>query len=264
LAVSRERDIFGVTRPRSSTIVLGMTTKKKAMLLGLIVGGLLTALATVSNGALASSVPPDSSEPEEIDTSVIATGPSATTPPTSQSEGGSSDYPPGFDVVVERINTSGAPDEVRERILGRIEDLKEKAIASPPSLGALGALLGRTVSESPLRDQVRDQLRLRLQDFDRSMQSSDADGAREEIRQIVSRYRSEMMILVQERVHTRLDSIIARLPEVSAEIDTEAWRERLSGLRNDVLAATDLADLRQVVVEVRAALGDLRREIKGN
>ncbi|MBU3689883.1 MAG: hypothetical protein FGM29_10050 [Actinobacteria bacterium] len=262
-----------------------MTTKKKALLLGLVVGGLLTALATVSNSALASGnqsdttpgsgsragstigsgstgAPTDTSG--SIDTSVIATGPSDTTPPTSQGSGNSSDYPPGFDVVVERINTSGAPDAVKERILDRIEILKENAIASPLSLGALGALLGRTVSESPLRDQIRDQLRLRIQDFDRLMQSGDVDGAREEVRQIVSRYRNEMMILVQERVHTRLDGIIARLPELAAKIDTEAWRETLSGLRNDVLEATDLAELRQVVVEVRAALGDLRREIKGS
>lgn len=262
-----------------------MTTKKKAMLLGLIVGGLLTALATVSSGALASSSQPTTTPgsgsragstlgpgPSEartettgpMDTSVIATGPSDTTPPTSQGSGNSSDYPPGFDVVVERVNTSGAPDAVKERILDRIEILKEKAVASPPSLGALGALLGRTVTESPLRDQVRDQLRIRLQDFDRLMQSSDTDGARDEIRQIVSRYRVEMLLLIQERVHTRLDSIIARLPELSTKIDSEAWREKLSGLRNEVLAATDLAELRQVIVEVRAALGDLRREIKGS
>lgn len=239
-----------------------MTTKKKAMLLGLIVGGLLTALATVSSSALATVAPTDTSEP--MDTSVIATGPSDTIPPTSQDSGSSSDYPPGFDVVVERVQTSGAPDAVKERILDRIEILKEKAVASPPSLGALGALLGRTVSESPLRDQIRDQLRLRVQDFDRLMQSSDTEGARDEIRQIVSRYRVEMLLLIQERVHTRLDSIIARLPELSAKVDTEAWREKLSGLRNEVLAATDLAELRQVIVEVRSALGDLRREIKGS
>ena len=226
------------------------------MLLGLIVGGLLTALATVSSSALATVAPTDTSEP--MDTSVIASSPIATGPTGGSTPG----YPPGFDVVVERINTSGAPDAVKERILDRIEILKESAVASPPSLGALGALLGRTIAESPLRDQVRDQLRLRVQDFDRLIQSSDDDGAREQIRQIVDRYREEMLRLVQERVHTRLEGIIARLPELAGRIDSEAWREDLTGLRNELLAATDLAELRAVVVEVRAALADLRRDIR--
>lgn len=276
--ISRSRDNFGARSPLVFASVVGMNTKKKAVLVGLVVGCLLTALATVSSNALASggddsspgstnrtgstmgsdtSDSPDSTT-ETTDPSVIASSP-ITTGPTGGSTPG---YPPGFDVVVERINTSGAPDAVKERILDRIEILKESAVASPPSLGALGALLGRTIAESPLRDQVRDQLRLRVQDFDRLIQSSDDDGAREQIRQIVDRYREEMLRLVQERVHTRLEGIIARLPELAGRIDSEAWREDLTGLRNELLAATDLAELRAVVVEVRAALADLRRDIR--
>lgn len=232
-----------------------MTTKKKALLVGLIVGGLLTALATVSNGALATSTPPTSSDTTVTtnDTTVIATGPTETS---------TSGYPPGFDVVVDRVKASGAPDLVKQRLIERIDAVKDGSIPSPSSLGALGALIGRTVVDSPLRDQIREQLRLRLDEFDRDLQAQDAETARGEIRQIMHRYRDEMLALVQERLHTRLDGLIARLPELSERIDSEAWRSTLTALRDDVMAATDLADLRAAVVEVRTSLAELLRDVR--
>jgi hypothetical protein len=247
-----------------------MKSKNRYLMVGVVVAGLLAPLGTWSSGVLATSNPPDTTPGGPPDSA--HGGPPESTPgngsqPESTivvvgTDGPDTGYPPGFDVVVERINTSGAPDAVKQRIIQRIEVLKNKAVASPPSLGALGALLGQTISDSPLRDQIREQLRLRLREFDRLMQSDDLDQARDEVRQIISRYRKETLQLVQERVHTRLDGLIARLPELPESIDTEAWRETFVRLRNDVLGASDLAEMRDVVVEVRAALGDLRRDIK--
>ena len=249
-----------------------MKRKNGYLMIGVVVTGLLAPLGTWSSDVLATSNPPDTTPGGPPDST--QGGPPESTPGNgSQAEstivvvgtdGPDDDYPPGFDVVVERINTSGAPDSVKQRIIQRIEDLKEKAVATPPSLGAIGALLGRTISDSPLRDQIREQLRLRLREFDRLMQSDDLDRARDEVRQIISRYRKEMLLLVQERVHTRLDGLIARLPELPESIDTEDWRETFIRLRNELLGASELSEMRAVIVEVRAALGELRREIKGS
>lgn len=58
---------------------------------------------------------------------MISIGPSDTTPPTSQGSGNPSDFPPSFDCVVERMNSSGAPDAVKEQILDRIVILRAKS-----------------------------------------------------------------------------------------------------------------------------------------
>ena len=251
LVIRGSRDSFGVL-PSTMLDIVDFMKKNTPLAIGLALGGLLTLPAVVANQASASTVPPDSTVAPE--STVPSVGPSE--PPFG--------YPPGFDVMVERIKASGAPDAVKDRILSRIENIKDRSVAAPPTLGALGAFIGRTIDDSPLRQQIRDQIRLRTKEFDRLMDGNDVAGAKEEIRQIVSRYRQEMFLLVQERVHTHLDDLIARLPELKGKIDDEAWRAKLVGLRNDVQAASDLATLRSVVVEIRDALVELRSDIKGN
>ena len=250
-AIRGDRDSFGV--PRSTFVDIVESMKKNTPLaIGIALGGLLTLPAVVAHQASASTVPPDSTAAPE--STVPSVGPSE--PPFG--------YPPGFDVMVGRVKASGAPDAVKDRILSRIEDIKDRSVAAPPTLGALGEFIGRTIEQSPLRQQIRDQIRLQTKDFDRLMDGNDIAGAKDEIRRIVSRYRQEMFLLVQERVHTHLDDLIARLPELKDKIDDEAWRAELVGLRDRVRAAEDLAMLRSVVVEIRDSLTELRSDIKGS
>lgn len=235
-----------------------MKPTNKQFTAAVVLAGLLVALSMSTSAAQATTTPPDST--------VIATEPTEPTEPTGQTEPTepSPDYPPGFDVMVERIKASGAPEAVKDRILSRVEELKDRSVASPPMLGALGALVERTVEESPLREQIRDQIRLRTKEFGRLMKDNDVTGAREEVRQIVNRYRQEMFLLVQERVHTHLDDLIARLPELADKIDDEMWRATLVGLRNEAQAAESLPELRAVMVDIRSSLVELHKDIEGN
>ena len=223
----------------------------------LLVGSVIVAtVGSIGCGAALASTPnTDSTSPTSPpDSMVISPSPSST----------AAESAPGFDAMTQRIQSSGAPDAVKKRILDRIDALRKEQGINQSRIAALGFLLGRSIDDSPLRQQIKTQLKLRLRQFQDQNQLGNESAAREQLRQIMNRFRAEYLAVLQERLHTRLQGIIARLPELPSGIDAEAWRTRLVDLEDKLVNARSLQDFRTTAVDVREALAELVRLIKAS
>ncbi len=164
--------------------------------------------------------------------------------------------PPGLATAAARIADAPVPPSVQERILERLVDVGERVLGEAVTSGAaIAALVVDTIERAPLPEPVRRQLVARVQAVEARLGESgeavDTTVPPEELREVVQQFRNQRLVAATEQVNRVLERVATRLEALGDHPASNDLRDQLAELTDRVAGIADVADLRDLLADIR-------------